>query len=256
MIIWMASYPRAGNSYLKDILEDCFGLHTYSIYDELRQPKINVEAARQSPEVYFVKTHEMPQDDALALYMVRDGRDVLVSYARFIIRMHRHEISKSTLYRSYLRHYFFYRKGEYKQRLSLKRYALKLNRDRTLEDPDPQEFRKILHDLIAYNTSFGGWSPHVLAWIQREHPTVVLKFEELKSSSNPAQLVKEATGSLGYNLPSAKKNAPDFQKQHQRRPDLYRRGQVGSHQDEMPEDLEDLFWQHHGQVMEKLGYSR
>ena len=39
-----------------------------------------------SPETYFVKTHDLPSsDDFPALYLVRDGRDALVSYAHFIL---------------------------------------------------------------------------------------------------------------------------------------------------------------------------
>lgn len=253
MIIWMASYPRAGNSYLKDILEDCFGLHTYSIYDELRQPKINVEAARQSPEVYFVKTHEMPQDSAPALYIVRDGRDVLVSYAQFILRMHKHEPSKSALYLAYARHYFFYKRDGHKRRYPFKRFKLEF-KNKTFEGIDPEEFRSTLHNLIVYNQSFGGWGPHVTAWTQRQAPTAVIRFEELKQSETPAETVQQALVSLGHHL-EITGELSGFKKKHQRRPDLYRRGRAGSHQDEMPEDLEDLFWQHHGHVMKALGYS-
>jgi hypothetical protein len=43
--------------------------------------------ARRSEQLVFVKTHRLPdpEDDSPALYLVRDGRDAIVSYARFAI---------------------------------------------------------------------------------------------------------------------------------------------------------------------------
>ena len=37
-------------------------------------------------DIYFVKTHELPteNDNSPAIYLVRDGRDVLMSYAHYI----------------------------------------------------------------------------------------------------------------------------------------------------------------------------
>ncbi len=39
-----------------------------------------------STEIHFVKTHELPSEDGVpAVYLVRDGRDALVSYAHFAL---------------------------------------------------------------------------------------------------------------------------------------------------------------------------
>src|SRR5262249_46293848 len=39
---------------------------------------------RRGRETFFVKTHDLPLDDSPAVYLVRDGRDALVSYAHFV----------------------------------------------------------------------------------------------------------------------------------------------------------------------------
>ena len=41
------------------------------------------EYARGSDEVFFVKTHELPDDDAKTIYVVRDGRANIVSFHKF-----------------------------------------------------------------------------------------------------------------------------------------------------------------------------
>jgi hypothetical protein len=41
------------------------------------------EYARNSEKAFFVKTHELPDDDAKTIYVVRDGRAAIVSYYHF-----------------------------------------------------------------------------------------------------------------------------------------------------------------------------
>src|ERR1700730_4471929 len=102
MIIWLASYPRSGNSLLQIILKESFGLQTYDINppfstasgnEKFREIVGNVDEyldkqklseAAVSDHTYFVKTHDPPQDDAKAIYIVRDGRSTVVSYFHFL----------------------------------------------------------------------------------------------------------------------------------------------------------------------------
>jgi hypothetical protein len=102
MIIWCASYPRSGSHYLRYLLWRYYGLKRYTVYPRNNLPitsyqqniinlfggnidqQVDIETTAKSRMLYFVKTHEMPQDDYPAIYLVRDGRDSLVSYAHFI----------------------------------------------------------------------------------------------------------------------------------------------------------------------------
>ena len=34
LIIWISSYPRSGNTFLRTILKNCLGQFTYSIYND------------------------------------------------------------------------------------------------------------------------------------------------------------------------------------------------------------------------------
>lgn len=95
MIVWIASYPRSGSSLLRQILSSSLGYDSYTEagarvaplgrysrvigepLDEFRQ------RAAETDEVVFVKTHTSPPDGNPALYVVRDGRLALTSFARY-----------------------------------------------------------------------------------------------------------------------------------------------------------------------------
>lgn len=95
-VIWLASYPRSGNTLLRTILWQCFGLPSGSVYpDDLggnraladyvghieRGP--NRETTFPVGSIPMMKTHEFPKDRGHAIYVIRDGRDVIVSLWKF-----------------------------------------------------------------------------------------------------------------------------------------------------------------------------
>ena len=83
MIYWLASFPRSGNSFFRRVCRYNFKFIVYSKYTEKKAPvdQETLIKMAKSPEPYVVKTHDLPMDDAPAIYLVRDGRDALISYA-------------------------------------------------------------------------------------------------------------------------------------------------------------------------------
>ncbi|MBS3955227.1 MAG: sulfotransferase domain-containing protein [Methylomicrobium sp.] len=94
--IWLASYPRSGNTFLRTILWQCFGLRSASIYPNDLGGNSRLEAYvghfEYEPDKHacypesgplLVKTHEYPQDDHPAIYVIRDGRAACVSLRNF-----------------------------------------------------------------------------------------------------------------------------------------------------------------------------
>ena len=140
--VWLASYPRSGNTYLRAVLWACFGLQTGSVYpDDLlgdlavsRQVGHFEGAAHRQFSADFlrlplVKTHEWPVDDRKAIYVVRDGRDCCRSLREFL-RASGYEVD--------------------------------------------------LDAIIAGQHHFGSWSSHFLAWDPAARPnTLFLRFEQL-----------------------------------------------------------------------------
>src|SRR3954464_8946304 len=95
MIVWLASYPRSGNTLLRQVIKKCLGLHSFESVGRLKheyddrdptwkevcgslQNREDREAfyprATNSAETVLVKTHEPPLDAQKAIYVVRDGR--------------------------------------------------------------------------------------------------------------------------------------------------------------------------------------
>ena len=95
-ITWLASYPRSGNTYLRTILFNCFGIKTASIYPkDLGGNKIlenfvghiehnqNKTITFQKGSIPIIKTHKLNQDDNRSIYIIRDGRAASVSLWNF-----------------------------------------------------------------------------------------------------------------------------------------------------------------------------
>lgn len=94
--IWLASYPRSGNTLLRTVLWQCFGLRSASIYpndlggnSELEKYVGHIEHGPNGQILFpegglpLVKTHGPPTDDDPAIYVVRDGRSAIVSLWQF-----------------------------------------------------------------------------------------------------------------------------------------------------------------------------
>lgn len=97
--IWLASYPRSGNTYLRTVLNHCFGMKSTSIYPhdlggnrQLERQVGHVEWNRsrvgrwRARRTKLVKTHEPPADGRAAIYVLRDGRAASVSLWHFLRR--------------------------------------------------------------------------------------------------------------------------------------------------------------------------
>lgn len=95
-VIWIASYPRSGNTLLRTVLRQCFGLRSGSCYpNDLGGKKELEEYVGHIPEgtdkrIYFpsgtlplIKTHGNPTDNHPAIYVVRNGIDASLSLCQF-----------------------------------------------------------------------------------------------------------------------------------------------------------------------------
>jgi hypothetical protein len=225
MIVWLASYPRSGNTLLRILLKDLFQLSTYNIYASssadalyIRQlvgsPVLSLQQARLAPEKVFFKTHELPEDDSPAIYVVRDGRDALVSYAHYVL--------------------------DYVEKVPIEKQS--------------NCFDATLRNVIV-NPNFGGWSAHIFAWTQRAVPTATVRYENLIDS--PVEQIQRAMLTVEYGLPELHQaQVRSFREMHSNAPAFFRKGKAGSWKEEMSLELHELFWMHHGDAMNKLGYKR
>lgn len=95
-IVWLASYPRSGNTFLRTIIFQCFGVRSGSVYPRDLGLQSGVENLTGHIEhgpggtidfgdepVRLIKTHSLPPDDRPAIYVLRDGRAAAISLYQF-----------------------------------------------------------------------------------------------------------------------------------------------------------------------------
>jgi hypothetical protein len=235
MIVWLASYPRSGNTFLRLVLHRLYGLPTYSVYDDndpVAQrvgPDLVGYAAKpddrglmvSGPDLYFVKTHKRRKADGhRAICLVRDGRDAVVSYAH-----------------------------------------LRAEKDDSDDEPDAVFERclreEITRPFLPDHPSSGSWGGHVLSWLAADVPLALIRYEAL--IAHPRETVEHAVSAVAPELvPRSGVHIPTFEALHGVDPAFFRRGKAGSHKDEMPRELEAIFWAQpeNADAMQRLGYAR
>jgi glycosyltransferase involved in cell wall biosynthesis len=81
-MIWLASFPRSGNTFFRNVLYEVYGLESSTYHQE--EGRDLDQAFMTYP---FVKTHLLPEQlppelsDRPSVYLVRDGRAAMVSLA-------------------------------------------------------------------------------------------------------------------------------------------------------------------------------
>lgn len=237
MIVWLASYPRSGNTFLRIVLHRLYGAPTYSIYDDddpvAQRIGPGLVGYRPKPadrawmcdgaEVFFTKTHKRHKGDHhRAIYLARDGRAAVISHAH-----------------------------------------LQRSQEASAGGGEPKPFEEhlraaILRPFIAGQPSSGTWGGNVLSWLDAAHaPIVLLRYEDL--IGDPRGSVTRAVSSL---LPElvAKEDAgiPSFHELHRVDETFFRRGAAHSYRDEMSDELHELFWAQpeNAAAMRRLGYGK
>lgn len=215
MIIWLASYPRSGNHWLRILIHQLYGLPTYTIYagerTDIKAASLMgypggtapVEQFRHDNAWRFIKTHENPSDNEQAVYILRDGRDTLVSHARYAI-------------------------------------AYGVARDK--DGKPTNDFEAVLEGMILR----GAWTEHVRAWTQRPQ-TVIVRFKDLIRT--PVHTTMWIMQEIGYDGKRHNNRLPNFEELQRDEGTLFRRGKIGSYKDEMSPRLQALFYEHCGELV-------
>lgn len=217
MKLWIASYPRSGNTFLRLLLNQCFGIKSTSIYgsedaEMHKRPWLMCRIGYAGPiqdagnaniaskEWIAVKTHDAPFDDGAAIYIVRDGRAAIISYIHMLA--------------DYLGHVV--------------------------------EFR----DVVDGNVWPGSWSEHFTVWDPENRPrTLLLRYEELKSE------VGLACHKISEFLGTAQKRefVDDFDCLKAFEPTLFRSGDNEKNIQELIFNRA-IFDARHSSLMRRLGY--
>ncbi|MEQ9008593.1 MAG: sulfotransferase domain-containing protein [Ekhidna sp.] len=224
MIIWLASYPRSGNTLMRTVLQKCMNKPSYddqideglrSLYSSKEAEKIIghrsvqsewsrfYQAASESKEVTFVKTHRYPIDDQPAIYIVRDGRNAISSYSKF----HSDFLSNEAV---------------------------------------------TLLGLICGLDEYGSWSEHIDAWDPlNRHNTLLFRFEDILDIDR--KRIDEIANFINHTGDINPWENPFNQLQGEI-PNFFREGKV-TWDNSWSKLTNSIYFQLHGEQMSKLGYT-
>ena len=221
MIIWLASYPRSGNTFLRILMKSVFGINTYSIYNdehdissesntknivghEILPDNFSFEKAEKSKEIYFIKTHDLPCGiEKKTIYLLRDGRESSTSF-------------------------FYY----------LKNYSNK---------------NIIFNDVIEGNLFRGNWGEHVREWKPNQDKNIFLiKFEDL--IEKPESYIDKLSNFIGIKK-LQNINIPTFKELKKINPKFFRSGKKKSWKSKFTEQEHIKFWVLNYDEMLTYGYN-
>lgn len=250
----LASFPRSGNTFLRNILIDVLGVYSWNnieVYNDaqkklfkyeskkmfrsfLTQKVKNMEKLKHKLSYHVIKSHEIPSkilhlcdDDVKIIYLIRDGRDALVSMAH-----HRKDII----------------------------------------EPGTDFIDNLSKSIKAPRGSyFGGWGQNVTSWTKIAN--LVIHFENLVN--NPVKEILRIREFLDLPEPNLN-NIPTFESQRsggshfggKNRKNLskekqdefnsmfFRKGKIGSWKEDMPEKIHEIFWKKYGKKMLEMGYQK
>jgi len=224
MIIWLASYPRSGNTLFRITLQQMGLGPTYSVHDDpaLKQLSIDEEVGHvdlpegglvklgQENKYHFVKTHNLPGDDNFpAVYIVRDGRDAIVSYAYYLRDIEQKSVPLSQL---------------------------------------------IARLITGDAGGFGLWSDHVRKWRKKKGQVITVKYDDLVA--DPVDVVSKTLRAIGFPDQDINDGAeiPSFSELQSKNSKFFRKGKRGGWSDDIGPKLERQFWRWNRMGMAVAGY--
>lgn len=221
-MIWLASFPRSGNTFFRNVLYYVYGIESSAHHLD---PKLPLDD--QYRNFAFVKTHELPGDlppdlqDCPSVYLIRDGRDSMISMAH-----HRKDIVRpGTDFYNNLLEVVLAQKGSFfggwseNVRQWTARADLVIRFSDLIRDPlnELEKLRSIIDLPVPQKDKLPS-------------------FEDLKHGS-PKYGAREKLNKKGnYNT------------------DFFRSGKIGAWKNELPPALQKLVLAKHGETLQRFDY--
>lgn len=223
MIVWLASYPRSGNTFFRVILNTVFDIKTYSIYNDVEDinadkktsdvvghvilpEAFDLKNARAEQKVYYIKTHELPDkridpSDKI-IYLIRDGRESTLSFTK-----HQNTFADEQL---------------------------------------------TILDTIEGGTFVGNWAGHVKAWDPKHRDnTLLVQFEKLVKA--PTSYIEQIAAFLEVEPTDG--SIPTFEELKAMNPKFFRSGKTNSWEKVYTDEEHAAFWDKSCEQMLEYGYT-
>lgn len=254
MLIYLSSYPRSGNTWVRNLLRHYFGYRSASIYPE-PQGAPNLEM-RPDGSYELFSYYELPQKPGSRLPMLVNNCAQILSDElrqqlgaadqRFFLKTHELPFAN-------------YFDGEHVVHLVREPGAVCASYYHFLRKNEPAHFANLtLRKVIDGKVPFGDWGSHTNAWLaagEQLGPRFWLhKYEDI--ARNPetdfAERLSAFTG-LQYFVP--KKPLPPIEKWHEKEPNFYRKEKVSRWHSQYTAAQLHRVLKSYGRVMNTLEYA-
>jgi hypothetical protein len=227
--VFIAGYPKSGNTWMQYLVAGAFcGIDLSVTPDALIQdlaPDVHFKKFYKPYfPVTFFKTHFLPRPDyRKVVYLLRDGRDALVSYWHYLQGLCKEEIDFAEMVRT----------GD-------KLFPCKWHEhvERWLANPHGAEMITVKYEDLKANTAGELARIAEFAGVKRD----IAVFEAAARNASFGAM-KRREESFAWENPQIPKNGQ-----------FVRRGQVGSHRDEMPAAAREIFLREAVPALKRTGY--
>lgn len=250
MIIYLASYPRSGNTLARNLITHYFGILTSSVYDDqIEYAGLDTYPLQPDEDDRFLI---VSRSDAKPYKILKNGlRDYLtddfrqrLAGADDIYFLKTHELPFDSFY-----------DGEYVITITRHPCAVLYSYYRYLIDIAERAVTQ--EDVILGRVQFGSWAYFVRRWRQAASSNSTnifhIKYEDLVDNHTTLiDIIKRIT-----NLKPIAQNQPfpEFESWHELRPDFYRKGDNNQWKNKFTDSLNRLVLRYHGIVMREFKYS-
>lgn len=227
-MIWLASFPRSGNTFFRNVLFEVYGIRSSTFHLETSYPVDEDYDQYQVVKTHLLPSQVKPIDPSIkSVYIVRDGRDALVSIAH-----HRKDLIEPNS-------------------------DFQINLLEAIVAPAGSHFG-------GWSENVRQWTEKADIIIRFEDLIAdpIKEIEKLRSIielPEPNMEKLPSFKSLKFGTPeygSAKNFLDDENDQRIHSGKSFRKGKVGGWKEEMTPEIENLFWLIHNDMMQQMGYAR
>jgi hypothetical protein len=251
-LVYVSSYPRSGNTWLRNLIVHSLGRRVPSLYAEAAD-NLPPEADAADGRAFLTYALSAPAggharalrngvgrlfDEALRRGLARSFEPRFVKthdlpYAAFVpgeavVHAVRHPCAVFSSYQHYLRDF-----------------------------AAPGAPAPTLEDVIRGDVAFGSWSTHTARWLDAAaglgDAFVLVRYEEL--AARPEEVCARIAALTGLPQLASAASFPPFEEWQRRSPAFYRSGQGERWRSEFTPDHLSLVQDLHGETMARLGYS-
>ena len=253
MLVYLSSYPRSGNTWVRQLVRHYFGHQAASIYPE-PQGAPNLEI-RSDGTFELFSTYEVPYPpgtlrrmlvNACGPVLSEDLRQQLaLSEEIFFLKTHERPFG----------HYF---PGEYVVHIMREPGAVFWSYYNFLRNNEPAQYSRLsLNQVIKGYVPFGSWSDHTRLWLAAAEQLgacfMLYTYEDL-STKPETEFCDRVTAFTGVPYRMTKRPLPSLEHWHQEAPTLYRKEKSVAWKQHFSAAQLHRILKLHGQIMRRLGY--